>query len=323
MNWLNLPKKVYFKRGCMPVAIRELSEVYGMKRAFIVTDANLYKNGACRPVEDWLAKGGLQVAEFFYGQKEPDVETAKSGLPKMLEFEPDVIIGVGGGSVMNLAKAMWILYEYPETDLTEMADKFNKTTTSGFPKMGEKAKLVLLSTTAGTGSECSPFAIFNDADGKKRLIASFNLLPEIAIIDCDFSKDAPRELIKEAGLTVLAQAVRAHIDPHTTDYVVGFARDAVRCVCENLPAALADEPDMKARENMSNAAAIAGISLSNAAETIDPNAGFFPNAKEEKPTGDALTKMADLSRRVGLSSNKDDAKAAKALIDEAVKLQSI
>ncbi len=322
MNWLKLPKKVYFKRGCMPVAVREISEVYGLKKAFIITDANLFKDGHVRPVEEWLRKGGLQIAEFFYGDGEPDVTVAESGLPKMLEFEPDAIVAVGGGSVMNLAKAMWVLYEHPDTDLVELSEKFNKTTTAGFPVMGEKAKLFLISTTAGTGAECSPFALIKDTSGKKRVIASFDLLPEIAVIDSDFSQNAPRELVKEAGLTVLAQAVRAHIDPHTTDYVLGFARDAVKDVFKYLPFALADEPCMKARENMANAAALAGMALSNAAETIDPEAGLFPSEAEKSLSGDALAKLADLSRHIGCGDG-DDKQAAQALIDAAVKLQSL
>lgn len=322
MNWLKLPKKVYFKRGCMPVAVRELSEVYGLKRAFIITDANLFKSGMIRPVEEWLKKGGLQIAEFFYGDGEPDMATAGSGLPKMLEFEPDAILGIGGGSVMNLAKAMWVLYEHPDADLSDLADRFSKTTDAGFPEMGEKAKLFLISTTAGTGAECSPFALINDSSGKKRVIASFNMLPEMAVIDSDFSQGAPRELVKEAGLTVLAQAVRAHIDPHATDYIVGFARDAVKDVFENLPAALADPPCMKARENMANAAALAGMALSNAADTLDPEAGLFPAESEKNLTGDALAKLADLSRHIGCGEEEDQ-KAAATLIEAAEKLQSL
>ena len=322
MNWLKLPKKVYFKRGCMPVAVRELSEVYGLKRAFIITDANLFKGGMVRPVEEWLRKGGLQIAEFFYGDGEPDIAVAKSGLPKMLEFEPDAIVGIGGGSAMNLAKAMWVLYEHPDADLSDLADRFGKTTDAGFPELGAKAKLFLISTTAGTGAECSPFALIKDDSGKKRVLASYEMLPEIAVIDSDFSKDAPRELVKEAGLTVLAQAVRAHTDPHATDYILGFARDAVKDVLDNLPAALADPPDMKARENMANAAALAGMALSNAADTLDPEAGLFPSEGEKAPAGDALAKLADLSRHIGLADSSDQ-EAAAALIEAAEKLQSL
>ena len=164
MNMLNLPKKVYFKKGSMGVAFREFAEVYGFKRAFIISDANLYKNGALDSVEKLMRKKEIRTAEFFTLDEVPTFENVRSGLPKMLEFQPDIIIGIGGGSVMSAAKAMWLLYENPELDLEATAAKYNSLAASDndFPAVGKKAKLALMATTAATGAECSPFAVLAD-----------------------------------------------------------------------------------------------------------------------------------------------------------------
>lgn len=337
MDWLKLPKKVYFKRGCMPVAIRELTEIYNLKCAFLVTDAGLFDRGAVRPVEEQLRKQGMRTAEFFYGPQSPGVgpdgepgfQTALSGLPKMLEFEPDAVIGVGGGSVMNLAKAMWLLYEHPDMKLEDLADQFGRTDSPGFPVMGEKAKLFLLSTTSGTGSECSPFIVLNDDEGRKRVIASFDLLPTVAVIDSDYSAGAPADLVKRGGLTALTQAIRACEDPGATDYILGFARDAAKIVIRCLPGAVEKWPDChpdcrKGRENLANAAALAGMAYSNSAASLDPDLGFFPDTEAEAaPEGEILIKLADLSRHIGLSSDEDDGAAARALIDACEELKKL
>ena len=215
MYMLNLPKKVYFKKGAMNVALKELDEVYGFKRAFIVSDANLYRLGIVNPVDAWVRGRGIRTAEFFTFDSVPSFENVRSGLPKMLEYNPDVIIAVGGGSVMSAAKAMWLLYENPDLDLNEVADKFSSldgeydANYADFPDTGKKAKLVLIATTAGSGAECSPFSVLADDNGKLRVIASYKLLPEIAVIDSMFSENMPTELVKKSGLTALSQAVRA------------------------------------------------------------------------------------------------------------------
>ena len=306
----------------MPVAIRELTEVYDLKCAFLVTDANLFGAGIVRPVEEALKKGGMRIAEYFCEEGGATFAAAEKGLPKMLEFEPDAIIGVGGGSVMNLAKAMWILYEHPDLRLEDLAARFDRTTSKGFPELGQKAKLFLLSTTAGTGAECSPFAVLKEDGGEKRVIASFDLLPEIAVIDSDFSQDAPVELVKRSGLTVLAQAVRAALNPGATQYIIGFARDAVRDVFENLPKAVREPIDRKARENMANAAALAGMAYSNAASTLEPNAGYYPSEAEKTADRETLAKLADLARHTGLSNGEDE-EAARALIAKCEEMQAL
>ena len=176
MNMLNLPRKVYFKKGSMGVAFREFAEVYGFKRAFIISDANLYRSGAIDSVEKLMRKKGIRTAEFFSLDEVPTFENVRSGLPKMLEYQPDIIIGIGGGSVMSAAKAMWLLYENPEMDLEAVAAKYNTLAASDndFPATGRKAKLALMATTAATGAECSPFAVLKNDKGEKCVIANYS-----------------------------------------------------------------------------------------------------------------------------------------------------
>lgn len=309
MNWLNLPKKVYFKPGSKSVALKELKEVYGFKSAFIISDANLYTSGVVAPVDEFVKNLGIRTAEFFTVDAVPAFENARSGLPKMLEFEPDVIIGVGGGSVMSIAKVMWLLYENPDIDLNEVADKFTSTTLgdAAFPVTGAKAKLVLVATTAGTGAECSPFAVVADDAGKKRVIASYRLLPEMAVIDTQFSENLPAEITKSSALTALSQAARAYTCETTTDYVRGFARDAVKRVLENVEEAVAKGAEATdARYNLSNAAAIAGMAFSNAVDTFDPEAGFYPTDAEKAANPE---KTAELAAYAGLESAEELFKA--------------
>ena len=307
MNMLNLPKKVYFKKGSMNVALKELDEVYGIKRAFIISDANLYRLGVVNPVEAWVRGRGIRTAEFFSFDEVPSFENVRSGLPKMLEYQPDVIIGVGGGSVMSAAKAMWLLYENPDLNLAEVADKFGSLDGSydadyaAFPDTGKKAKLVLIATTAGSGAECSPFSVLADDAGKKRVIASYKLLPEMAVVDSMFSENMPAELAKRSGLTALSQAARAYVAPGGSEYTQGFAREAVQNILENLEAAVAGCP--AAREKMATAAAVAGMAFSNAVNTVDPEAGIYPEGAEKTAKSDLIV---DLAKHVGIEADSDD-----------------
>ena len=311
MNWLNVPKKIYFKRGSMAVAFKELSDVYGAKRAFIITHADLYKKGAIAPVVDLLMKRGIQIAEFFTAANVPTFENARSGLPKMLEFQPDVIIGIGRGSIMSLAKVMWLLYENPELDLDDVAKKFSSTTAgyAAFPATGKKAMLTLIATTAGSGAECSPFAVINDDKGKKRVIASYRLLPEIAVIDCEFTMDVPADLTKSSGMLVLTQAVRALTAPTTTEYVRGFAKDAIRNVFTNLPLAVeSGAANPIARENMANASVLAGMAIANAVDTLEDQFTFYPTAEEKdikKVDAAALAAIVDVAKSIGITGTDD------------------
>ena len=319
MNMLNLPKKVYFKKGSMGVAFREFAEVYGFKRAFIISDANLYKNGALDSVEKLMRKKEIRTAEFFTLDEVPTFENVRSGLPKMLEFQPDIIIGIGGGSVMSAAKAMWLLYENPELDLEATAAKYNSLAASDndFPAVGKKAKLALMATTAATGAECSPFAVLADDKGKKCVIASYSLVPEMAVIDSVFSETVSAELAKNGGLTALSLAVRAYTVPGASEYTQGFAREAAESVLAHLEAAVAGCP--VAREKMATAAAIAGMAYGNAADTLDPDAGVYPTEAEKK---DSNARIIDLAKHAGIGG-ASDAKVFAAWISACEKLASL
>ena len=319
MNMLNLPKKVYFKKGSMGVAFREFAEVYGFKRAFIISDANLYKNGVLDSVEKLMRKKEIRTAEFFTLDEVPTFENVRSGLPKMLEFQPDIIIGIGGGSVMSAAKAMWLLYENPELDLEAVAAKYNTLAANDndFPAVGKKAKLALMATTAATGAECSPFAVLADDKGNKCVIASYSLVPEMAVIDSVFSETVSAELAKNGGLTALSLAVRAYTAPGASEYTQGFAREAAESILANLEAAVAGCP--AAREKMASAAAIAGLAYANAADTIDPALGVYPTEAEKK---DSNAQIIDLAKHVGIDG-ASDAKVFAAWISACEKLASL
>ncbi len=325
MNWLNVPKKIYFKRGSIAVALKELSEVYSFKSAFIVSDAKLYRKGIPSKVNDLLISKGIRVSEFFSINAVPTFEDIHNAIPMMQEFKPDVIIGVGGSAAMNAAKAMWLLYENPDLDLKKTADKFNivKTGDPEFPKVGEKAQLVLVSTTAGSGAECTPFTVLSDDKGKKCSIASYELLPVIAIIDADFAMEASREQLRDSGLTVLTQAVRAYISPDATDYIRGFCKDAVTRVIKELPEAVAKGASApEAVENIVNASALAGIAIGNAQKSIDPEAVWYPTHEEKSPDADTKTKIVELAKAVGIFGKTDD-DLFDAWIDTCLKLHRL
>lgn len=297
MNMLNLPKKVYFKKGCMGVALKELDEVYGLKRAFIVSDANLYRSGVVAPVIDFLRKRGVKSAEFFTIGDVPSFADVKSGLPKMHEFQPDVILAVGGGSVISAAKAMWLLYENDDLDLAETAKNFGALTGTdvGFPATNIKAKFVALATTFGTGAQNSPFAVLADEDGKECVIASYKLLPEISITDSLFVETLPADIVKKSGLALIAQAARAYAAPDANAYTQGLLAEVTGIVLKNLEAGV--NGCSVAIETLCNAGSIAGFAVGNAVETIDAASEAFPTTHEkgqENPAYDALAKAVGL-----------------------------
>ena len=310
MNMLNLPKKVYFKRGAMNVALKELHEVYDFKRAFIVSDANLYTAGAAAPVIDWLRVRGIRCAEFFTISEVPTVADVLSAQPKLNEFEPDVIVAVGGGSVISAAKAMWIKYENPDVDLTSLQSKLSGTDTT-FPVMGKKAKLAVVPTTFGTGAQNSPFAVLADDAGKKFVIASYALLPEISVTDSIFAESMPADLIKKSGIALISQAIRAYAAPGANAYTEGQLAVAVDAVLKNLEAAM--NGCKEAMYSLCNAGAIAGYMVGNAVDTIDPDAEAYPTAKE-KGADDA--KIDALAKEIGLAD-------AEALIAACEKLAAL
>ncbi len=272
MLWLQLPKKVYHKTGCTPVALREMKHVYDFKRAFIITDATLYELGACDAIIKQLHEMGIETAEFFDIQVDPQIQDAMKGLPKMHEFKPDVIIAVGGGSAIDTAKIMWIMYENPEEGFLDMATIFLdiRKRIRFFPQMGKKAKLVCIPTTAGTGSECTPFTIISDANtGMKWPLIGYEMMPEMAIIDADNMMSLPPRATQASGYDVLTHAVEAYVSTFATEYTDGFCKEATELVFNYLPRAYKSafkgaKPDPEAREKMADASALAGIAFANA-----------------------------------------------------------
>ena len=268
MLWFRTPEKVYFKKGSMPVALDELGTVMHKKKAFIVTDSFLYKNGYVKPIEDKLDEMGIQHTCFFEVAPDPTLQCARKGVDQMRQFEPDTIIALGGGSAMDAAKIMWIMYEHPEANFEDMAMDFMdiRKRVFTFPKMGEKAYFVAIPTSSGTGSEVTPFAIITDADtGVKWPIADYALLPNMAIVDVDNMMTQPKGLTSASGIDVMTHAIEAYVSIMATDYTDGLAMKAVKLVFENLPSAYENGAnDPKAREEMANASCMAGMAFANA-----------------------------------------------------------
>ena len=268
MLWFRAPEKVYMKKGCLPVALDELKTVMGKKRAFVVTDSFLYHNGNTKPITDKLDEMGIEHTTFFDVAPDPTLASAKAGAEQMRIFQPDVIIALGGGSAMDAAKIMWVLYEHPEVDFMDMAMRFMdiRKRIYTFPKMGEKAYFVAIPTSAGTGSEVTPFAVITDEQtGVKYPLADYELLPKMAIIDTDFHMTAPKGLTAASGIDAVTHALEAYASMMATDYTDGLAIQALKVIFEYLPRAYDDgQTDVEAREKMANAATMAGMAFANA-----------------------------------------------------------
>ncbi len=268
MLWLRTPEKVYFKKGCTPVALKELKDVYSRKKAFIVTDGFLYKNGYTKSITDQLSDMGITSHVFFDVTPDPTLPCAIAGATAMKEFGPDVIIAIGGGSAMDAAKMMWVMYEHPEADFADLAMRFMdiRKRVFVFPKMGVKAIMVAIATSSGTGSEVTPFAIITDpATQTKYSIADYELMPTMAISDADMMMDQPKGLTASSGIDVLTHALEAYVSMLATDYTDGLALKAAKLVFDFLPRAYKyGRDDIEARERMANASTIAGIAFSNA-----------------------------------------------------------
>ena len=268
MLWFRAPDKIYIKRGCLPVALDELKSVLGKKRAFIVTDTFLYDNGYTKPVTDKLDEMGLAHATFSSVAPDPTLACAKEGAAQMRAFAPDVIIALGGGSAMDAAKIMWVMYEHPQADFLDMAMRFAdiRKRVYTFPKLGEKAYFIAVPTTAGTGSEVTPFAVITDqATGVKYPLADYELMPDMAIVDADMMLHAPKGLTAASGIDAVAHAIEAYASMLATDYTDSLALGALKAVFEYLPIAYeqgAQNP--AAREKMANAATMAGMAFANA-----------------------------------------------------------
>ncbi|MEE1053927.1 MAG: bifunctional acetaldehyde-CoA/alcohol dehydrogenase [Acutalibacteraceae bacterium] len=268
MLWFRAPEKVYIKKGCLPVALDELKTVMGKKRAFIVTDSFLYQNGYTKPITDKLDEMGIVHTTFFNVQPDPTLANAKEGAAQMAAFKPDTIIALGGGSAMDAGKIMWVMYEHPEADFMDMAMRFIdiRKRVYTFPKMGEKAYFIAVPTSAGTGSEVTPFAVITDeSTGVKYPLADYQLLPNMAIIDTDFHMSAPRGLTAASGIDAVTHALEAYASIMATDYTDGLALKALKTIFEYLPRAYDNgQTDIEAREKMANAATMAGMAFANA-----------------------------------------------------------
>ena len=268
MLWLRTPEKVYFKRGCLPVALDELGNVMHKKRAFIVTDTFLYKNGYTDVITNKLDEMGIRYSCFFDVTPDPTLQCAREGVKAMTAFEPDLIIALGGGSAMDAAKIMWVMYEHPEVNFEDMAMDFMdiRKRVYKFPKMGEKAYFVAVPTSSGTGSEVTPFAIITDKDtGIKWPIADYEILPNMAIVDVNNMMDQPKGLTAASGIDVLTHALEAYVSIMATDYTDGLALRAMKLVFDYLPSAYENgSADPIAREKMADASCLAGMAFANA-----------------------------------------------------------
>ncbi len=268
MLWFRAPQKVYFKKGCMPVALDELGTVMGKKKCFIVTDTFLYKNGYVAPIEAKLDQLGIQHTCFYDVAPDPNLSSALKGAQAMRLFEPDCIIALGGGSAMDAGKIMWVMYEHPEVDFLDMAMRFMdiRKRVYTFPKMGEKAYFVAIPTSSGTGSEVTPFAVItDDRTGTKYPLADYELLPNMAIVDADNMMNQPRGLTSASGIDVLTHGLEAYASMMATDYTDGLALKSMKNVFDYLPRAYEyGAADPEARQKMADASCMAGMAFANA-----------------------------------------------------------
>lgn len=268
MLWLRTPEKLYHKKGCLTVALSELDKVMHKKKAFIVTDSFLYQSNAVRPITDKLNERGIRYTCFYNVAPDPNLSCAREGAKQMEAFGPDVIIALGGGSAMDAAKIMWVLYEHPEVDFYDMAMRFMdiRKRIYTFPKMGEKAYFVAIPTSAGTGSEVTPFAVITDENtGIKYPLADYELMPDMAIVDADFMMTMPKGLTAATGIDAMTHALEAYVSVMATPYTDGQALVALKLIFEYLPRSYENgAKDPVAREKMADAATMAGIAFANA-----------------------------------------------------------
>ena len=356
MLWMRTPEKVYFKKGCLPVALDELKNVMGKKRCFIVTDSFLYKNGYTKKIEDKLDEMGIVHTCFSDVEPDPSLASAKAGAAAMRAFEPDCIIAMGGGSAMDAGKIMWVLYENPDADFDDMAMDFMdiRKRIYTFPKMGKKAYFIAVPTSSGTGSEVTPFAIITDKEtGIKWPLADYELMPDMAIVDTDNMMSAPKGLTSASGIDVMTHAIEAYVSMMASDYTDGLALRAIKLVFDYLPRAYRDGNDVEARDHMANASCMAGMAFANAflgvnhslahklgafhhiphgianalvltdvmrynADEVPTKMGTFPQYQYPE----TLARYAEIGRFVGLTG-KDDKEVFEKLLDKLEELKKI
>lgn len=347
MLWFRAPEKVYFKRGCLPEALKELKEM-GKQRVFIVTDEFLFKSGFSKLVSDKLNEMGIANTTFSDVQPDPTLASAKKGAEAMRSFAPDTIIALGGGSALDAGKIMWVLYEHPEVDFADMAMRFMdiRKRVYKFPKMGEKAYFIAVTTTAGTGSEVTPFAVITDeTTGLKYPIADYELLPKMAICDPELMMSIPKGLTANAGYDAMVHALEAVASVMSSDFTDGIAKEAIKLIFEYLPIAYKNGSDEVAREKTAYAATMAGMAFANAflgvchsmahklgsyhhlphgmanalllPEVMKFNAAEAPNKMGTFPQYDhpmCLRRYADIAESVGIKGKTDEEKFDKLLV---------
>lgn len=297
MLWFRAPEKVYIKKGCLPVALDEVGNVMQKKKAFIVTDSFLYKNGYTKPITDKLDEMGVTHTTFFNVAPDPTLACAKEGVAAMNAFQPDCIIAVGGGSAMDAGKIMWVMYEHPEVDFLDLAMRFMdiRKRVYTFPKMGEKAYFIAVPTSAGTGSEATPFAVITDErTGVKYPLADYELMPNMAIVDADFHMTAPKGLTSASGIDAVTHCLEAYASMMATDYTDGLAIRSLQMIFQYLPRAYDNGPnDPVAREKMANAATMAGMAFANAFLGVCHSMAHKLGAFHHLPHGVANALMID------------------------------
>ncbi len=307
MLWFRAPEKVYFKKGCMGVAIKELKEVLGKKRAFIVTDKFLYKNLYTKKLEGYLDEMNITHHTFYDVEPDPTLACAKEGVKMMQSFEPDVIIAVGGGSAMDAAKIMWVMYEHPEVKFSDLAMRFMdiRKRVYGFPKAGEKAYFVACPTSAGTGSEVTPFAVITDEKTKiKYPLADYELMPNMAIVDADLMMKAPKGLTSASGVDALVHALEAYVSVMASGFTDGLSLNAMKTIFSYLPRAYKDgENDVVARENMAQAATQAGMAFANAFLGVCHSMAHKLGAYHHLPHGIANALLITIVMKFNASEN--------------------
>ena len=297
MLWFRSPEKVYIKKGCLPVALEELKEINPRKKAFIVTDRFLYENGYTRPITEKLNEMDIAYTVFSEVEPDPTLKIAKKGAEMMTNFAPDVIIAIGGGSAMDAAKIMWVLYEHPDADFTDMAMCFSdiRKRIYTFPKMGEKAYFIAVPTSAGTGSEVTPFAVITDSDtGIKYPLADYELMPDMAIVDADLQMSAPKGLTAASGIDAVSHSMEAFASMLATDYTDSLALRSLKIMFEYLPRAYENgEGNPEAREKTANAATMAGMAFANAFLGVCHSMAHKLGAFHHLPHGIANALMLD------------------------------
>ena len=267
MLWFRVPEKTYFKYGCLPVALKELKDM-NKKKAFIVTDKVLFDLGYTHKITDILKECNIDFEIFFDVAPDPTLKTARSGKKAMMSFEPDVIIAIGGGSPMDAAKIMWVMYEHPEVKFEDLAMRFMdiRKRVYKFPELGQKAIMVAIATSAGTGSEVTPFSVITDEEtGIKYPLADYELTPNMAIVDAELMMSMPKGLTAASGIDALVHAIEAYVSVMASEYTNGLALEAIRLIFKYLPQAYEEgTTNVKAREKMAHASSMAGMAFANA-----------------------------------------------------------